>query len=283
MSAPRLAPGASEKRCNQCWQVKPLEQFSGRIPGRVYQDCTECRTNKYAPVANHRTGLPTDSPLRVLIQSESRNEKLGPIPAVYVTASTCPPSCVQYNSGCYAESHLTREHWRRVESDGVSWGELCLFVARLPEGQLWRYAVAGDLPGVGETVEPYELGLLIYANSGRRGFAFSHKRSQQALTEISLANELGFTVNLSADNLREADYLSAWGPVAVVLPSDAPDKLTTPEGRKVLVCAYERGIGIRCSDCGLCAVSNRRQIIGFRAHGLRKREVSERARLAVVR
>lgn len=273
----------TSKRCNQCWKVKAIDpHFLGRIPGHVYQDCAECRAKKYAPVENHRTGLPVDGKLRVLIEPSSGNRKLGPIPAVIVTASTCPPSCAQYNAGCFAESHLLRSHWRRVERDGVSWSELCNFVRALPERQLWRYAVAGDLPGVGESVDSYLLGLLIYANTGRRGFAFSHKRSPQALTEIALANELGFTINLSADNLREADELSKYGPVAVVLPSDAPDKLTTPGGRKVLVCAYERGIGIRCSECGLCAVSNRRQIIGFRAHGLRKREVSERARLQVM-
>jgi hypothetical protein len=271
---------SSTKRCNQCWQVKSIEpHFLGRKPGHAYQDCIECRAAKSEGrrVANHRTGLPTQSPLRVLIQGRSGNSKLGPIPAVTVTASTCPPSCGQFNHGCYAESHILREQWRKVEYAGVSWSELCDFVRAFPLRQLWRYAVAGDLPGVGESIDWHALWQLEEANLGKRGFTFTHKRA-------ALKRDAGdFTINMSADNLLQADEFAEYGPTVVVLPSDAPDRLLTPGGRKVVVCSAEQNHSVTCARCGLCAQGRKsRPIIGFRAHGLRKREVSERSRLQVV-
>lgn len=94
---------------------------------------------------------------------------------------------------------------------------------------------------------------------------------------IAHANANGFTINLSADSLRHADELAALeiGPVAVVLPSDAPVKQTTPAGRTVIVCPAELG-RVTCATCGLCAKPQRKAIIGFRAHGQAARRVSLR-------
>ncbi len=225
---------------------------------------------------------PSRQNLAVTIIPSSKNRKLGPIPEVYVTASTCPPSCPMFNAGCYGESGLMREHWRNVERHGVEWSELCDFVAALPIGQLWRYAVVGDLPGVGESIDGLALMELIDANHGRKGFTFTHKRNSAV---IATSNGLGFTINLSADSLTEADELVALGigPVVSVVPSDAPiHGNVTPVGRKVVLCPATHTEGVTCASCRMCANPNRKSIIGFPAHGLRKREVSDRARLRVV-
>ena len=270
------------RRCNQCWRKQPIVEFTGRIPGHLYQDCATCRAKGKSPVTDHRKGLPTASPLRVTIAERSKNSKLGPIPSVAVTASTCPPSCSHFNAGCFGESHILRNKWRDVERVGVGWTDLCRFVAQLPHGQLWRYAEVGDLPGIAGEVDRIALSALVDANHGKRGFGFTHKWPTWAGLCAALdATRYGLTINLSADNLAQADDLSQYGPVAVVLPVDAPNELRTPEGRRVVVCAAERDSSINCSRCGLCARTTGRSIIGFIAHGLRKREVSERARLAV--
>ena len=161
---------------------------------------------------------------RVLFVAKSANAKTGPLPVAYVARESCPPSCAHYRASCYAESGPARLAWNRTAA-GLSWRELCDAVAELPAGQLWRYAVAGDLPGVGERVNLRELRQLLRANTGRRGFTYTHKRSAAALRAVAEANAAGFTVNLSADNLAEADELAATGagPVAVVLPADAPE------------------------------------------------------------
>jgi len=244
------------------------------------------KDGKFAPVPDHRVGLPKSSPLRVSFTARSKNAKLGPIPSCRVTASTCPPSCGLYNAGCYGEQHQLREHWRRLgrlEHEGKSWAELCSFVAALPVGTLWRYAEVGDLPGEGEDINTMALNELVTANYGRRGFTYTHKHSAKAIDAARLATGLGFTVNLSADNLDQADQLYVFGPTVVILPEGSPAMLDTPCGRKVKVCPAELNPATSCATCGLCySHKHGRSVIGFIAHGKRSREVSERARLRVL-
>lgn len=271
--------GSQVKRCNQCWRVRPLKAFWSDRAGREVQDCCFCRARRRMPVLDHRVGLPRESELRVCIVPSSSNRKLGPIPEVYVTASTCPPSCPSFNAGCYGESGLMRHHWRRVDSRGVPWTELCKFVASLPDGQLWRYAVLGDLPGIGESVDELRLGELLWANRRKRGFTFTHKHSEQATRVAVESTAHGLTVNLSADCLDEADYLAEIGRATVVLPVDATNRQRTRDGRSVAKCPATYVAGMNCARCGLCAQSRaNRPIVGFPAHGLRKREVSDRAK-----
>ena len=168
-----------------------------------------------------------------------------------------------------------RKFWRDVEKTGKSWDDLCEFVGKLPAGKLWRYAVVGDLPGIGESVDRAALFELVGSNEGRRGFGFTHKRSREAIESASDATILGLTMNLSANNLVQADELREHGQVATALPLDAPLKLRTPKGYTVITCPATYRDDVNCSRCGLCASTNpKRPIIGFPAHGLRKREVS---------
>jgi len=186
-----------------------MVEFTGRSPGHLYQDCVTCRTKGKSPVTDHRKGLPTASPLRVIINERSKNSKLGPIPSVAVTASTCPPSCSHFNAGCFGESHILRNKWRDVERLGVDWIELCCFIAQLPHRQLWRYAEVGDLPGVGDDIDHVALDCLVDANHGKRGFGFTHKWTTSIGLEAAIdATRHGLTINLSADNLAQADDLS---------------------------------------------------------------------------
>jgi hypothetical protein len=112
---------------------------------------------------------------------------------------------------------------------------------------------------------------LVKAQSGKRGFTYTHKPMDSAHNReaVKAANEGGFTVNLSANNLAHADTLSALGiaPVVVVLPIDSPAKVQTPAGRKVIVCPAQQRNNVTCETCGLCQKSARSVIVGFRAHG----------------
>ncbi len=170
-------------------------------------------------------------------------------------------------------------HWRNVERDGLEWEDFLARVRALPEGQLWRYAVSGDLPGNGESIDVPRLAALAIANRGRRGFAFTHKRptSVNAFT-LLLAHEEGLAINLSADTLEQADAKSGYGlPVVVVVPSDAPADLRTPAGRRLVMCPAETR-GLTCAECQLCSVPKRKGIVAFRAHGQMKNTVSRIAR-----
>lgn len=212
----------------------------------------------------------------------SNNRKTGPIPQTYTSRDSCPPSCAHYRTSCYAEDFHTRLNWNKVDERGTDIDGLVKALNRLPKGQLWRMNVAGDLPGHGEDVDAYQLGQIVKANRGRKGFTYTHKKSPEAIYWAKAATHWGFTVNLSADDAGEADRLAATGaPVVCIVPMDTPRHSTTPEGRPVLVCPAQTVEHMTCALCGLCQQANRRQIIGFRAHGTKAKQADHKARRVI--
>ena len=212
----------------------------------------------------------------------SSNSKTGPIPVTYSQRETCPQSCPHYRADCYAEDYYTRMVWDKVPQRGGDLAALCAAVAALPDGQLWRMNVTGDLPGQGEEVDALALGEIVRANIGRRGFTYTHKKSPEAIDWAGHATRWGFTVNLSADDAGEADHLAETGlPVTAIVPSDTPEKTYTPEGRTIIVCPAQTREGVTCATCGLCARADRAVIIGFRAHGTRARVTDAKARRVI--
>lgn len=214
---------------------------------------------------------------------KTANAKTGPIPVTYSDRSTCPPSCPHYRTDCYAETGPTRWAWGKVDKIGGGLSDLCANVAALPPGTFWRHNVAGDLPGAGETVDPVQLGEIVRANMGKRGFTFTHKTAPENLQWIKHANDWGFTVNLSADDAGDADTLAdtGAGPVACIVPMDTPEKSQTPAGRSIVVCPAQTRENVSCADCQLCQRVNRAVIVGFRAHGTRARLADQTARRVI--
>lgn len=212
----------------------------------------------------------------------SANSKTGAIPVTYTERASCPPSCAHYRADCYAEDFYTRMAWDKVPERGGDVAALCASIAALPDGQLWRHNVAGDLPGDGENVDPVALGEIVRANIGRRGFTYTHKKSADAIDWAAHATRWGFTVNLSADDAGEADALAETGlPVCAIVPSDTPEKSETPAGRTIIVCPAQTRDDVTCETCGLCARADRRVIIGFRAHGTRARIADAKSRRVI--
>jgi hypothetical protein len=208
----------------------------------------------------------------------SSNAKTGPIPVSTTSAESCPPTCPFISAGCYAKSGPLALHWNKVTQGarGGSLEELCAAVVALPANQLWRHNQAGDLPGQAGAIDAAALRALVAANVGRRGFTYTHKPVLTGKTAaanrkaIRAANARGFTVNLSANTLAQADELAALdiGPVAAVVPQDTLDKFTTPGGLPGVVCPAQTRENINCARCGLCARQERRDlVIGFRPHG----------------
>lgn len=213
---------------------------------------------------------------------ESSNRKTGPIPVTYSERDTCPESCPHYRADCYAEDYYTAMNWNKVPARGDNLSDLCEKIAALPEGQLWRHNVAGDLPGRGETVDAAALGEIVRANIGKRGFTYTHKKSADAVIWARHATNWGFTVNLSADDAGEADTLAAHGlPLVCIVPMDTPEKTTTPGGLPIVVCPAQTRDDKTCADCGLCARADRAVIVGFRAHGTRAKIADQKSRRVI--
>lgn len=210
---------------------------------------------------------------------KSRNEKVGPIPVSTTSAKTCPSDCPFKKSGCYADGGPLALFWGKVTRGeaGLDWDAFCGQVKALPEGQLWRHNQAGDLPSNdGRMIDHEALSMLVTANAGKRGFTYTHHNPANGNNAgmIKHANMLGFTVNLSGNNLAHADKLAALdiGPVVAVVTEEHPEHSTTPEGRKVVVCPEQTGKAKSCAECGLCQKANRAVIVAFRAHGVSKRK-----------
>jgi len=206
---------------------------------------------------------------------KSANVKTGPIPVSTTERDSCPADCKMKNE-CYAASGPLALHWAAVSNGtrGTAWGQFTASIAALPEGQLWRHNPAGDLPQVDGTIDAVKLGQLVAANAGRRGFTYSHHRDAASIVWIRHANAWGFTVNLSANDLADADALAdhAAGPVVVVVPSTTTQNTTTPAGRAVVICPATQRDDVSCATCQLCA-RQRSAIVGFPAHGTRKRVI----------
>jgi hypothetical protein len=213
---------------------------------------------------------------------KSKNKKTGPIPVSTTERKSCPKSCPFKKNGCYADGGPLAIVWdQTATTHGRPWSQLCKDVAAMPDGQLWRHNQAGDLPHKKQTIDMVKMDKLVEANKGKKGFTYTHHTMDLYTNRIivSGANDEGFTVNLSANNLDHADNLKALniGPIVVVLPESQTKNLKTPAGNKVTVCpaAIDKTDKINCANCGLCAIADRETIIGFPAHGMRKRHAGE--------
>lgn len=214
----------------------------------------------------------------VQLTMASGNAKTGPIPVSTTEEASCPAACPLRGTDCYAKFGPLGMHWRAVSQGkrGGNWGLFCRAVERFPKGQLWRHNQAGDLPHNDQRIDRDLVAELVTANRGRRGFTYTHHDPAigQNAEIIATANREGFTVNLSADDLAEADQLAGLGigPVVVTVPAgELPRGTRTPAGLPVVQCpattaAGERA-GVSCASCGLCQVRDRKAIVAFPAHG----------------
>ena len=236
--------------------------------------------------------------MRVHLTMNSTNKKTGSMPVSTTEKSSCPDTCSWLKKGCYAKSGPINIHWERLsqgkDNNALTWDAFCKAIKQLPRGQLWRHNQAGDLPGKNRRIAWPSLHKLIKANAGKRGFSYTHKpvlgKTQYEMLNraaIRYANVKGFTINLSADNLDQADEMQALNiaPVTVVLPASAESlaSFLSPKGNKIVVCPAARiGIDINCQKCQLCAIPERKSIIGFPAHSIAKNYVSQQASLNIV-
>ena len=215
------------------------------------------------------------------ITPKSKNAKVGKMAVTTSTATTCPTSCPFKSNGCYADSGPLKLHWDKVtrEERGDDWSTFIDKIKELPTGSKWRHNQAGDLPGDMEKLDDEKCVELAKANKGKRGFTYTHydvlDNFQNAIT-VNIMNHLGFTVNVSANNLEHADKLCDLdiAPVATVLPIEQTTNTVTPKGRKVVVCPATYKDDVSCASCMLCEKWDRNVVVGFPAHGTSKKKAA---------
>ena len=200
------------------------------------------------------------------------------MPVSYSTKEWCPDTCPLKKHGCYAKHGHTGIHWRKVTAGerGTDWNTFVSKVRHLPKGGIWRHNVAGDLPAKDGVIDSDMVRQLIKANTGKGGFTYTHHDMVKNAGIIASSNHNGFTVNLSSNNVTEADTLADMdiAPVVTLLPTDSAKVTYTPKGRKVVRCPAETSKKVTCKTCRLCQKTDR-PIIGFTPHGSGKKVTQE--------
>jgi hypothetical protein len=249
----------------------------------------------------------------VVFTERSRNPKTGPMPVSTIDQHSCPPVCPLKGAGCYAENGNVALIWSGMTKAGpnstfpngsrtvrtMDWDGYCASVAKLDPGTPWRHAQAGDLPHQGGELDRDMVEALATANKGRRGFGYTHAEvieSAHNRSVVAGAVAAGFALNLSGNTVAHADELADLdvAPVVAVLPlayerksskgewtesyedyvermKTLPDR--TPAGRKIVVCPATYRNDTSCTTCLLCQKTSRRSVVGFPAHGSRKKVV----------
>ena len=217
--------------------------------------------------------------IRYHLTLKSANSKTGPMAVSTTAKASCPDKCPLKKAGCFADGGPLQLHWEQVSQGnrGVDFDDFLLQLAALPRGAEYRHNQAGDLPPdktKKDTIDAVKLAALASVIRRRRikGFTYTHYPvidNEVNQAAIKAANDDGFTINLSANNISEVDELLALNiaPVAVIMPLSAPKVSFTDQANKIVICPAQTNKKTTCMDCMLCAKSDRSFSIGFYPHG----------------
>ena len=212
--------------------------------------------------------------------AESGNVKVGKIPVTNSPRATCPPNCpLSGEDGCYAEAGFyTSLNWDKLDRGerGLQWSAFIDKIKALPKGQLWRHNVSGDLPALRDNeINAWAVRELAIANRDKKGFTYTHyPMTQRNRAIVESSNELGFTINVSTETLRDAVKYHKQGlPTVTLLSEDAPKALKY-KGVSVITCpaTYRE---TSCKECKLCSISKRDFVVGFPVHGTKKKQAAK--------
>ena len=209
----------------------------------------------------------------------SSNSKTGPIPVTTTSKDSCPDECGYKGNGCYGDVGPIQWQWRKLDEAGLTLEQACERIAKLRRHTLWRHNQVGDLPQDEQgLIDVRALEMIVAAAEHTDGFTFTHHspweyRNHDAIKAANMVG--GLTINLSAENLAEADHFVDMdiGPVVVALPADAKKRLFTPKGRQISICPASIRDDMTCMTCGICQSADRKALIGFPAHGAGKARV----------
>ena len=186
------------------------------------------------------------------------------------------------DNGCYASAGFhTNMHWDKVTSGerGGPMAALVEHIRKLPEGQLWRHNVAGDLqPDTDGQIDRDALSDLVRANKGRRGFTYTHYTMGNIVNvgALEYANSNGFTINVSHNSPQEALEATHGQPRVTIVPSDY--WATGDKVGDIVRCPAETRDEVTCKTCKLCSVATRDVIVGFTVHGTQAKKADVIAR-----
>lgn len=199
----------------------------------------------------------------------SANKKLGgSFTSMKSSANSCPDTCPFQGSGCYGENFPMSLHWGKgcnLPLDKLTW-----HLGKIPTGRNIRFHEVGDYTEGMQEVKVFS-GVV-----GRRKFnvlSYTHRLPTEF--HMGVAKSANYVINFSGESAAHAEWCLDNGVNAVIaLPSVFEGKYIKYGTVNVVVCpAVYRDT--TCGDCMLCAKDRVkcRIVIGFPAHGAKKKEV----------
>ena len=216
--------------------------------------------------------------------------------AMRTSANSCPDTCEhKINRTCYAMFGHEGMAWKKL-NDGTSkrggdWLDLCdqLRDLKPAPGTMIRVNTAGDLPHHGGRIDRTVVGLL--ADSFRfhalKPYGYTHHvHSESNLETVKEQNQSGWTINLSCNSEAQASEMTRQGfaSVCVAATDDERKHWTDEHGVKFVACPQQYRDSVTCQACKLCAKpleaqqaseGFRRCVVVFKAHGARKKALSQ--------
>ena len=184
---------------------------------------------------------------------------------------TCPRSCPLIDA-CYAKQGRVNLHQRGASSldDGSIYRD---WVRTLPQDAMVRLHVSGDImrPDGSDTPDgPYLDAMAEAAEERPDVVAYGYTHAWRDVP--SSINRPNLVINASCDTAEDIEDARAAGwDVVTVVPS-------TVQWRRrgdVVVCPQQTS-GIPCDKCRLCMRPNRRLVVAFKAHGVKRSTLDAR-------
>lgn len=216
----------------------------------------------------------------------SSNRKTGKIPISMTEQSSCAPDCPLKGTGCYGEYGHSLLHWLKVPERGIPFSSFIKEVSRLPEWEMFRNNVVGDLPHTfGYLIPELVVNLSRAVRHLRAAWTYTHHRLNShnlAIIREAIAN--GFTINVSCEDTHTAALNALRGlPTVCVVPPEAPSCFRE-EGVTFVQCPATLRDDINCKNCGgprgipLCARPDRKVVVTFPTHGPGRKKAAALAR-----
>ena len=203
----------------------------------------------------------------------SGNKKLGAsVYKTYTTRDSCPETCAFLNSGCFGENFHQKFAWDKMHKTGHDFSQLMDEVGALPTRSKLRINVVGDykdpikeIPAFSQAVKRKQLDVLNFTH---------HYPTSDLIEAVKAAS---YTVNFSTESYAAALMCLDKGVNAVIaLPSSTQGKSFKLDDATVVICPAQYR-DVTCENCMLCSQNRveRRIVVGFIAHGLKKKLIDE--------
>lgn len=211
-------------------------------------------------------------PLTVIPPRPSGNAKTGRIGVSYRTESTCPTDCTFYRSGCYGTGRLWA--YANKSAHGMTIEDATDAIRKAsPNGaRYFRDRVLGDIANPDGTADiDYLLAIAAACDPvGVKPYGYTHTWRAMSREDVDRVRASGYALNASCETTEDVQAAHALG-LDPVLVNDNISEGTRIAGRKVITCPEQTGRVPDCASCGICATTDRRNVIRFTVHGTAKR------------